>query len=421
MKKKVIIIGAGTIGLHCAFYLKQDRYDVEILEALPECDETNCSYVNCGFIVPSHFIPLASPAMLRSGFKMLFDPKSAFYLPPASNLKNIPWFLNFILAANQKKTERVAPLLLSLNETSRKLYSGIADTWHPGADYAQKGLLMACTTQKGFDEEIAIAQIANRLGISTHILDRQDLKKAEPDLDFHLMGAVRYESDAQIYPEKYMRWLKKWLTEQEVIIRYQEKVKYFLHLNGKVTDVQTEKGLFHADEFVVASGVQSATLARMADINLPVIPGKGYSIDFPAAGNKLRIPLILTEAKVAVSPYEERIRLGSGMEFNGKIGQTRKRRVQAVLDRTKAALPFLRTPELHEVQLMEGIRPLSPDGIPFIGRTSQYQNLSFAAGHAMMGMSLGPVSGKIICDILSGRDPGFDLTLLHPDRYNSYK
>jgi len=418
-KKKVIIVGAGTIGLHCALFLTQEGHEVEILEALPEQDESACSYGNCGFIVPSHFTPLASPAMLRSGLRMMFDPKSAFCLPAFSAVKNLPWFFNFVRAANPKRAETAAPLLFQLNIASRKLYAELENKFHPGAGYAQNGLLMASVTQKGFDEEISLAKIADRLGMNTRIITDMELGKTYPGLDIRLSGAVWYESDAQIRPEKHMRWLKKWLTAHGVTIRYQEKVEEIRHSNHTIAAVHTATGSYRADEFVIASGVRSAGLAQKVNIRLPVIAGKGYCINLPYPENKFRVPLILTEAKVAVSPYEDGIRLGSGMEFNGKVGHIRKLRVKAMLERTGTALPFLRIPDISQIPVLEYIRPVSPDGLPFLGRTAQYTNLLFSTGHAMMGMSLGPVSGKMISNMISGKDAGFRLSLLNPDRYST--
>jgi D-amino-acid dehydrogenase len=392
---------------------------VKVLEALPEQEESSCSYVNCGLIVPSHFTPLASPAMLRAGLKMIFDRKGALCLSPTANIGSIGWFLNFAKAARTGRNGEAEALLFLLNETSRKLYEQIKERWQPEAAYQQKGLLMAAVTRKGFEEETALSELASRLGLTTRILDRHQLTQTLQQPRLNLTGAVWYGNDAAIDPRKHLQWLKNQLARQDVPVSWRTTVTGFLRKGKEIKAIHCGNESFYADEFVIAAGVGSAPLARILGLNIPVIPGKGYSTDLPAPGNPLGIPLILSEAKAALNPLDGRIRIGSGMEFNGRHGLIRTRRIQAMLDRTGAALPFLDIPPLSRLQIHEGFRPLSPDGLPFLGRTAAFRNLLIATGHAMMGMSLGPVSGKLISDQICGNDTGIGLSLVHPDRYSN--
>jgi D-amino-acid dehydrogenase len=414
MKKKVIIIGAGVIGLHCAFYLNEKGFEVEVLEALPENDETACSYGNCGLIVPSHFVPLASPAMLHSGLKMLFDRKSPVYLPVGRNIQHIPWFLKFMQAANQKQVNRVIPTLYKLNEESRNLYKELSLVSGNKTKFEHSGMLMVSATEKGFEEEAEVSGIAVGLGIETTIFDAAALKKAEPEVNMMAKGAVFYKSDGQIDPVEHMRWLKTYLKNQGVVFHFETTVREIGVSKGKIIGIKTNVGEFSADEYVLATGAFSSVLANSLGISIPVISGKGYSIDFPKSELKLRTPLILTEAKVAITPFDNRIRLGSGMEFNGKVGEVRLQRVQAMLDNTSKVLPQFGRKNVSELKVWEGLRPVTPSGFPYIGRTKKYPELLVAAGHAMMGVSLGPVTGKIVSQLIAGEPTGFDMHLLHP-------
>lgn len=418
MKKKVIIIGAGTIGLHCAWYLNAAGHEVEVIEATAERNESGCSYGNCGYIVPSHFIPLASPGMLRSGLKMLFDRKSPVYLPVTRNIGSVWWFLKFMASANTKQVNKVVPTLYRLNARSHELYREL--TAEPGnqTGYEHRGLLLAATTDEGLHEEVEIAEIAGNLGIKTRLLDSAGLKKFEPGVDFNLKGAVLYDSDGHIDPVQHMRWLKTALKQRGVQFHYSEPVGEFEWKNGQIGAVKTGKGRYQADEFVLATGAFSSKIAAGLKLSLPVIAGKGYSIDFPKADLGLKTPMILTEAKVALTPLHNTVRLGSGMEFNGQVGQVRLKRLQAILDRTHQAIPTFPQKQASTLTVWEGLRPLTPDGVPLIGRTNQTANLLIAAGHAMMGASLGPVTGQIISNLVDGSDPGFDLKLLHPNRFD---
>ncbi len=417
MKKKIIIIGAGTIGLHCAYFLNKNGHEVEIIEAASESDTSGCSHGNCGLIVPSHFVPLASPGMLKSGMKMIFDNKSPVSLPVLKNIGNIPWFLKFVKAANMEHVRHSAPALYNLNTESKKLYSEIHRQYPENLEWQEKGLLMTCTTSKGFKEEIEIAKVANELGIVTKILDSGGLKNIEPDVKFNVSGAVWYECDAHIHPAKYIQWLKNELKSKGVKFHFQSRLINLKTQHGKIVKAEIDTASFTADEFVLAAGIYSKELAKNLGFSLPLISGKGYSIDFTDTNLKLNIPVILTEAKVALTPFANSLRLGSGMEFNGKTGQINVRRVQEMLDRTHDALPDFPKLEACKLKIWEGLRPVTPDGIPLIGRSKQFENLLVAAGHAMMGVSLAPITGKIISDLVESKSDGFFSDFLSPNRF----
>jgi len=414
MKRKVLIIGAGVIGLHCAFYLNEKGFEVEVLEALPQSDETACSYGNCGLLVPSHFVPLASPGMLRSGLKLIFDRKSPVYLPVGRNIRNIPWFLKFMQVANQKQVNGVIPTLYKLNEESRRLYKELSLISHNKIRFQHSGMLMVSATEKGFEEEVKVAVIAAQLGIETVIHNATELKLAEPEVEFNVRGAVLYKSDGQIDPLEHMRWLKSYLKHAGVSFHFETSVKEISVTKGRISGVKTTRGEFSGDEYILATGAFSSDLVDSLGISIPVISGKGYSIDFPKAELKIRTPLILTEAKVAITPFDDRIRLGSGMEFNGRPGEIRYQRVQTMLNRTQEALPGMRKMVVSDLKIWEGLRPVTPSGVPFIGRTKKYPQLLVAAGHAMMGVSLGPITGKIVSQLVAGESTGFDMHILHP-------
>ncbi len=392
--------------MHCAYFLNKNGHEVEIIEADSETDTNGCSYGNCGLIVPSHFVPLASPGLLKSGLKMIFDTKSPVSLPVFKNVRNIPWFAKFIKAANVEHVRRSALTLFSLNSESKKLYREIHSQYPENLEWQEKGLLMTCTTSKGFEEEIEIAKVANELGIGTKILDAGGLKNIEPDVKFNVSGAVWYECDAHIHPAKYLQWLKNELKRQGVKFHYQTRLINLKTQNRKIIKAETETTGFMADEYVLAAGIYSKELAKNLGFSLPLISGKGYSIDFPDTHLKLKIPVILTEAKIALTPFVGSLRLGSGMEFNGKTGQINMQRVQAILDRTHAALPDFPKVKARKLKIWEGLRPVTPDGVPLIGRTKHIENLIVAAGHAMMGVSLAPITGKIISDLVDGKSEG---------------
>lgn len=417
MKKKIVIIGAGTIGLHCAYFLNKNGHEVEIIEAASESDTSGCSYGNCGLIVPSHFVPLASPGMLKAGIKMMFDKTSPVSFSLLKNTGEIPWFLKFILASKKEHVRKTAPELLKLNLESRNLYREILSQCPENVEWQERGLLMACATSKGFDEEIEIAKMASGLGIETRVLDKQALLEIEPDVKFNIAGAVWYECDAQLHPFKYLQWLKNELKSKGVQFHYQTRLINLKTKKGEIVRAETNTEHFEADEFVLTAGMFSKDLVKKLGIHLPLISGKGYSIDFFNAPLNLKTPVILTEAKVALTPYNNAIRLGSGMEFNGKTGQINIQRVQTMLDCTREVLPGFAKARASNLEIWEGLRPLTPDGLPLIGSVNNLKNLLVATGHAMMGVSLAPVTGKIIGDLVDSKPDNFHSNFLSPNRF----
>ncbi len=219
-------------------------------------------------------------------------------------------------------------MLLNLNMESRNLYREILSECSENVEWQERGLLMACATSKGFDEEIEIAGMANGLGIETRTLDKQALLEIEPDVKFNISGAVWYKSDAQLHPFKYLQWLKNELNTRRVRIHYKTQITELKIQNGQIKRAETDSTSLIADEFVLEAGIFSKDLVKKLGIQLPLISGKGYSIDFFDTSVHLKTPVILTEARVAITPYNNTLRLGSGMEFNGKTGQINLQRVQ---------------------------------------------------------------------------------------------
>ena len=268
----------------------------------------------------------------------MLDRTSPVYLPAGKNISSLPWFLKFLKAANKKTVARAIPTLYKLNDESRKLYQQLSTENDNQSGFSNKGLLMAATTEKGLHEEVALAGIANHLGGEVQLLDQQQLKVIEPEADLQVAGALLYKTDGNVTPEAHLRWLKSYLKDNGVVFRYNTSVSNFHVEKGEITAVNTTVGKLKADDFVLATGAYSAKLAASVGIKVSVIAGKGYSFDLPKANLKLQTPLILTEAKVALTPFQNSVRLGSGMEFNGTVGEVALNRVQAIINRNTKSL-----------------------------------------------------------------------------------
>ena len=418
MSKRVVIIGAGVIGLSTAYYCARRGFDVTVLERNgPQRDGT--SFGNAGMIVPSHFVPLAAPGAVALGLKWMWNPASPFYIKPRLDAELADWALKFWRAANAGHVSRSAPLLRDLSFASRKCYEELAA--EAGMDFGlvTKGLLMLCQTQHALDEESDTAEKAFKLGIPVQVLDAKQVAGLDPAAKMNIAGAVYFPKDCHFSPARFMAALQKRCEESGVKFIWQGEVADFKidrekHISALVLPGGRE---VEADEFVLCGGSWSSLLGGKLSLKIPMQAGKGYSLTLPKPRRLPQICSILTEARVAVTPMGETLRVGGTMEISGLNEDISPVRVRGIIDSFCRYYPEFTPADFDGVQPWRGLRPCSPDGLPYVGRTAKYDNLSLATGHAMMGMSLGPITGKLVSGLLEGEKPSFDLTMLSPDRY----
>jgi D-amino-acid dehydrogenase len=407
--KRVLIIGGGVVGLSTAYYCLQRGHEVTVLDRGSPDDE-NCSYGNAGLIVPSHFVPLAAPGMVAMGLKWMRKPDSPFYIKPRLNWDLFTWGLRFWHAANHQHVRRSAPLLRDLNFATSACFDEFARKHGNDFDLEKRGCFCLCKTQQRLDHEAEIVAHARELGLKAEVLDARQTAAMEPNVRMDIVGSVFFHDDSHITPGKFMAALKR---EVGTHVRWNTKVTGWKAESVRIQTVQTTQGDFPADEVVLCAGSWSSTLLK-----LPLQAGKGYSLTLPEPPQLPRIPMILTEARVAVTPMGGKLRFGGTMEIAGLNEDLNPIRVQGIVRSVPKYFPDFTTKDFEGIQPWRGLRPCSPDGLPYIGRTGRYANLLVGTGHAMMGLSLGPITGKLLADILSNDKPSIDLTLFHPDRYS---
>ncbi len=420
------IIGSGVIGLFSAYYLSQQGHDVTIIERTSGDD--GCSMGNAGMIVPSHFIPLAVPGMIEKGIRWMFDSESPFYVKPRLNLDLLSWGIKFYQAANKKQVERAMPALRDISLMSKSLYQDLAKT--PDFDFAfeEKGLMMLCKTEHSFEEEIAVAQQANALGLKTKTLTTSELHQLEPEVKPDVAGAIFYEGDAHLYPNQLVHNLKKYLEAKGVKFLYNTEVMGFEFEKSEIKSIKfkhknsdsTQNSELRTQNLVICTGSWSPLLTEMLNIGLPMQAGKGYSVTYEQnEGKKLNIPSILLEARVAITPMSDNlIRFGGTMEISGLNDQINMNRVRGIIKAVPSYFPDYQIDIPQKQQVWYGLRPCSPDGLPYIGRTNKYKNLVIASGHAMMGLSLAPATGKLVQEIIDNQKNSIDIKLYKPERYD---
>jgi D-amino-acid dehydrogenase len=405
--KRCIVIGGGVIGLASAYYLAKAGHLVTVLDKGDLRD--GCSFGNAGMIVPSHIIPLAQPGMMEQGLKWLLDSKSPFYIQPRLSLDLFRWGLAFFKHATTAHVQRSMPLLRDLSLFSKDLYRDWAAE-DSGILYEEKGLLMLYLSDRVGEEEVHAGEAARRMGLEVDFLSKSELPALETGVATAAVGGVHYKSDAHLYPDKLMAFLKKRLAEMNVQILPDTPVTGFQFSGDTVTQVCTPGASFAAEEVVVAAGSWTPELARQLGIRIPMLPGKGYSFTLKEPPQRPTIPTILCEGKVAVTPMGADLRFGGTMEItHTRDTKIQPNRLAGILDTIHTFYPGLPVEAPQKEAVWFGFRPCTASGLPVICRSRRHSNVVIAAGHGMMGLSLAPATGKLVEELVSGKARTVDI------------
>ena len=366
-------------------------------------------------VVPSHFIPLAAPGAVALALKWMWNPESPLYIKPRLNWDLISWGWKFLRASTHAHVRRAAPLIRDLSFASRACFEELSDSLDFGL--VKRGLIMLCKTQHALDEEAKAAAYANELGVPAEVLDAKALTALDSGLRMDVVGGVHFPKDCHLSPGRLMTAMQSFLEAAGVEFHFGSEVTGWRLDGRRVRAVQTKAGEYAADEFLLCGGAWSPSIARDLSVRLPMQAGKGYSLTLEHPRQSPEICSILAEARIAVTPMGGSLRFGGTMEIAGMDQRINERRVRGIINAVPRYFPEFAPDDFAGIRPWSGLRPCSPDGLPYVGRFGAYDNLSTATGHAMMGLSLGPVTGRLVAELLDGERPSHDLTLLSPDRF----
>ncbi|WP_422079339.1 NAD(P)/FAD-dependent oxidoreductase [Ulvibacterium sp.] len=414
MGKEVIIIGGGIIGLSSAYFLSKSGHEVTVIDKSDI--SSGASFVNAGYLTPSHIIPLAAPGVLTQGLKWMMDSSSPLYIKPRLDLDFLKWSWYFHRSSTKAKVEKAIPVIKEINLLSRELFQDIKTSGDLGDfQLERQGLLMLYQTKAAQEHELVVAKKAEQLGLEISEVDSSGLERLQPKVKINAKGAIYYECDGHTTPNEFMPKMVAYLKRVGIKFKINEEVRDLTIEGDKITKVQTSKDLYEADEIILAAGSWSGRLAKKLGTKLPLQAGKGYSINV-SRDTGITLPAILMEAKMAVSPMRGFTRFAGTMEFSGINQIIRKERVEAIARGAHRFYPELEITTGEKSEAKTGLRPVSPDGLPYIGKFKDFSNLIIATGHAMMGWSLGPATGKFVQQLIDDVRPDMDLTPFAPDR-----
>jgi len=400
----VLVIGGGVIGLACANELQRAGRRVRVLEQARI--GSGSSHGNCGTLTPSHAEPLAAPGVIAKALHSMLRPDAPFYIAPRFDPTLWRWLWQFARRCNVRDHRDAMRAKGALLSTSRALIEQLVREHAIDCEFAADGLLYAFADPREHDAMLAGLPLLRNIGIATETWDAATLVANEPSLRDGLAGGILFPGDASLRPDRYVDGLARLAREGGCEFIEDCAVQGFHRERGRVVGIETNRGLQRGRDVLIATGAWSPALARQLGLALPIQPGKGYSITWDAQRTPPRRPLVLKERSVCVTAWRSGFRLGSTMEFSGYDTSLNRTRLDAI---ERAAGEYLRDPPTGlRREEWYGWRPMTWDDLPILGRAPGSDNLWLATGHGMMGVGMSAVTGRLIADLMGGRDPIID-------------
>jgi D-amino-acid dehydrogenase len=411
---RVVVVGGGVVGACTAYYLAKAGCRVTVLDR--GAFGAGCSHANCGYVCPSHVLPFAGPGAVRSTLRTLFRRNSPLKVRPGVVLRDPVWFLRFARRCNARARDAAGDAIRALLVSSRRLFDELLAAEAVECEWEAKGLLFVFRTPAAMDHYAEVDHLLReRFDTPARRLNPDELAAFEPALKPGLAGGWRYEGDAHLRPDRLMAELRRVLGSLGVEVREHCAATGFAAEKGRARAVRTTTGDVTADHVVLAAGAWAPEFAAELGCRVPIQPGKGYSVTYPAAAGGPRVPMIFEEHRVAVTPFRTGFRVGSTMEFAGYDATLNRDRLRLLTD--GAAVYLKEPPAGPPVEEWWGWRPMTPDSVPLIGPAPALPNVWLAAGHNMLGLSMATGTGKLVAELVTGTPPHLDPAPYRPSRF----
>ena len=415
IKTDVLIIGGGSIGLNCAYYLLKAGRSVTIIDAKQIA--AGSSSGNAGHIVPSHIVPLAAPGMIGTSLKWILNPAtSPFSMKVSLDPAYLIWLLQFAMACSAANVEHAIPPLKALGLLSAQNFANMLAAENFDCHYQQTGLLFLYKNEDAFAAGKHEAEILHQNGLPAEVLDQKAVHEREPGALSDVIGGVHFTGDASLNPAHFLQLLAERVRGMGATLRENTPVTHLERASGKISIVHTPVAEFEPELVILAAGAWSPFVARGLQINVPIQPARGYSLTMTAPQVMPKQALILGERRVAVTPMGDQLRFTGRLELSPLDTTVNQKQIANI---EQAVREYIQLDSKLEIQeTWAGLRPTTPDGMPIIGFAPNYSNLLLASGHAMLGLSLGPGTGQVVAELATGGKTAFDLTPLRAERFN---
>ena len=411
----VIIVGAGHIGLACAHYLRRDGHDVTVIDQ--GTIGGACSQANCGFLVPDHVLPLTTPDAPVKALLSMFQPRAAFRVKPQLRAELLRWLAEFGRRCTRRQMLATGKVLHALLEASMHEFNELLAEPDLDSGVQRKGMLFVFRSDRALGEFADTdALLTQEFGITARFIDGADLDTFEPALLDGLAGGYFYEFDSHVRPDRLNASWAGLSRARGVRIIEQCRLDAIDKAGNSIDALETAEGRMTADRYVFATGAWSRRWGDELGCAVPVEPGKGYSVTMSRPGTMPSRPMLMPEKHIGVTPYPDSLRIASMMEFAGYDDSIPDFRIRQLQD---SARPYLKEPTGPVVEdTWYGWRPMTWDSLPIIGRLPNISNGLIATGHNMLGLTLAPVTGRLIADLVAERDVDLPVEAISPGRFS---
>jgi D-amino-acid dehydrogenase len=400
--RRVIVVGGGVIGTACAYYLSKTGWSVSLVDRGKQGEGSSRN--NCGFVCPSHVLPLTEPGAVGRTLKALFRRNSAFSIKPRLDPALWSWLWHFTRRCNHQDMLAAGKAIQALLESSLPLFTQVIEQEALDCEWETRGLLFVFKDRAEMQAYATTDQLLkDEFHCPAHRYDGEAVVALEPALQSGLAGGWHYEEDGHLRPDRLLSSWRRVLEARGVAVIEDCETMGFIRGTNGADGLRTSRGEMTADAFVIATGALTPKLQHELGCKIPIQPGKGYSLTMPRPTVCPTIPMIFPETRVAVTPFHTGYRLGSTMEFAGYDTTIHRARLQLLKD---GASPYLREPFRDPVQEeWYGWRPMTYDGLPIIDRTPIMDNVLIAAGHNMLGLSMATGTGRLVAELLNDEKP----------------
>ena len=415
---KVIVLGAGVVGVSCAWYLWRDGHEVTVLERNAGVG-LETSFANGGQLSYSYVAPLASPSVIPKIPPWLLRRDSPLRFRPSLDPDQWRWCLEFLAACNQRTADETTERLLRLAFYSRDLMHELVRTQSIDFDYVQNGKLVVHTQKESFESAMRLMEYQRKLGAEQQALDAREAVEIEPalaDMATRIAGAIYTPSEDVGDTYKFCNELERLMTTgpSPVMFRFGIEVERLLPWDAKLMGVETSAGVLEADAYVLALGTNAPFLLRPLGIRVPVYPLKGYSLSLPITNEAAAPAISVTDfkRKVVYARIGGDLRVAGMADLSGRRCEIDAERVDQLVQEVRNTFP--RATDYRVLRPWCGMRPATPKGTPVVGAT-RYENLWLDVGHGALGFTLALATGRIVADLACARRPaipldGFTLT-----------
>lgn len=405
---KVMVLGAGVIGVTTAWYLSKAGHDVTVVDrqAAPGMET---SFANGGQISVSHAEPWANPAAPLKVLKWLAQEDAPLLFRLRPDVRQWLWGLSFLRECTPARARRNIRQIVTLGLYSRATLQSLREETGIEYDHLARGILHFYTSQKELDGALEPARVMREHGCDIEMIAPARCVEIEPALKSarHLLvGGSMTTADESGDAHKFTQRLAA-LAAQRGVRFVQRNVLGLLRAGGRIDGIHVEGEMLTADAYVVCLGAYSPLLTRPVGIDLNIYPAKGYSATVPVkdASRAYSVSLTDDEYKLVFSRLGERLRIAGTAELNGYDTALNETRCRALLRRTETLFPG--AGDLARAEFWTGLRPATPSNVPYIGAT-RYPNLYLNTGHGTLGWTHSCGSARALADIVSGREPEID-------------